>query len=269
MRARILHLTDLHLFEDPAQLLRGVPSDACVSQVFEHLGDQVDQADLIVITGDLAHDERDATYRRLIETFLRGLLDRVLVIPGNHDDRSSLRSHFPKQFESLQIADDWIVFSQALAGWRLLGLDTHVPGEIHGEVDDRQYDWLQSELERHRDSPTLLFLHHHPVSIACAWLDRLALRNPERLESILSVHDQVRLVVGGHIHQVFETEFGGRNFVTTPSASMQFAPHCDTPRYDAIPPGYRWIDLKDDGTCESRVVRVEELRFPPDLFGRE
>ena len=49
--------------------------------------------DHVVVTGDHTHDELPETYaavRELLEPFL----DRLWLLPGNHDDRAALRAAF-------------------------------------------------------------------------------------------------------------------------------------------------------------------------------
>jgi predicted MPP superfamily phosphohydrolase len=49
--------------------------------------------DLLVLSGDTAHDEEPATYES-VRKELGDLAGRVRVIPGNHDDRQALRDVF-------------------------------------------------------------------------------------------------------------------------------------------------------------------------------
>jgi hypothetical protein len=52
-----------------------------------------------------------------------------------------------------------------LAGWRLILLDTTIPGEHDGAFDEARRDWLADALleSRRLGMPTLLFTHHQPV----------------------------------------------------------------------------------------------------------
>lgn len=268
MSIRLLQLTDLHLFVDPETRLRGVPTSSCFELVLAHLSESAADPDLVIVTGDIAHDEIEPTYRRFRE-YVEHWSDRLLLLPGNHDERAAMRAVFPEQFPAHDPLPDSIVFSRSIGGWQLIGLDTHVPGEVAGEIDATQYAWLQQELERNSGRPTIVFLHHPPMSIGCRWLDKLALLNPLPLEDLMRSHDQVRLIAGGHVHQEFNDHFAGRPFVTTPATSMQFKPGAETPEYDRLPPGYRWIELLDSGELTSHVVRLEQLTYPPDRDGRE
>ena len=50
--------------------------------------------------------------------------------------------------------------------------------------------------------------------------------------------------------------------MTTPSTGLQFDPAADTATFAAAPPGYRLIELSDEGFT-TRVVRLPEARFSP------
>ena len=98
----------------------------------------------VVVTGDFTHDERRETYQA-VRGLLEEWLDRCHVLPGNHDERALLREVFSGQAGG---TDRGICFSQSLGGWRLLGIDTHVPGEVAGRVEPAMLDWLAGEFLR-------------------------------------------------------------------------------------------------------------------------
>ena len=107
-----------------------------------------------------------------------------------------------------------------------------------------------------------LFLHHPPVTVDCEWLDRIGLMEPEPLLRIIAGNPNVRFVCAGHVHHASQTTLGQTTFYTTPSTGIQFLPRGIEPAYEAIPPGYRIIEV-DDGEFATDVARLPELRYPP------
>src|SRR5690349_7222081 len=99
MTFRVGQLTDLHLQSEQTAKLRGVPTTIVARDVIAHLVRDADQIDLLVLTGDLAHDEQLSTYW-LLKEFLGPLAGRSLFLPGNHDDRRHLCDTFPEQTSS-------------------------------------------------------------------------------------------------------------------------------------------------------------------------
>lgn len=258
MRSQVVQLTDLHLLADPAELRRGVPTRETLRDVLELVRARQPDFDLAVFSGDLAHDERLETYRILRE-LLADWVPRCRFLPGNHDDRRFLRSAFP---EVVQGGRGPIGFASDLAEWRILGLDTHVPGEIRGRIEDEQLDWLEADLAAHAARPTLIFMHHPPISVNSAWLDRLGLDNAEQFEQLVLSAPQIRIICAGHVHHEFRGRMGGAHVYTSPSTGVQFEPSTDEPAYAAEPPGYRVITL-DGRSYRTEVVRLPELRYPP------
>jgi Icc protein len=249
---RLLHLTDLHVFADPAAEIRGVRTRDTFERVLAAVDAQFDDTDRLVITGDLTHDEQLETYR-----FLRARLHRWLpklrVVPGNHDDRALLRSVF---HDRVAACGERIVFDDDDGGWRLIGLDSHVPGKLHGELGTAQCDWLAEKLNAHPDRPACLFLHHPPLAVQSDWLDRIGLVDAGEFHATIHPFPQVRGVICGHIHQERTVLHNGVLFLATPSTGVQFRPQTETLEVDAQRPGYRVIDLEPDGTLRTRVERI-------------
>jgi Icc protein len=90
----ILQLTDLHLTADPEGVLKGVATYPAFLDVLEFIDRQGESAgphfDAIVITGDLAHDEKAETYHVLREA-LGDRLPQCRFVPGNHAERGFMR----------------------------------------------------------------------------------------------------------------------------------------------------------------------------------
>lgn len=255
---RIIQLTDLHLTADPAARLKNVPTWETFRDVLTHVRENAGDWDLLVITGDLAQDERAETYERL-RAELGDWLPRCRLVPGNHDNRAGLRQVFPEMFSN---RSEFLIFREAVGEWRILGLDTQSPGEVGGRIGPDQLEWLARQLEENGDSPTLVFLHHPPVSVNSAWLDKIGLEAPEPFRELIATHPQVRAVATGHVHHVFEGKLGRSAVLTTPSTAIQFEPGGESATYINDPPGYRVFDLEDTG-YRTQVVRLPVLRFPP------
>lgn len=85
-----LHISDLHLRDDPTQRLSTV-LEALLEDIEEQIHERNLVLDWIAVTGDVAYSGRKDQYE-LAERFFESLLDktgltkdRILVVPGNHD----------------------------------------------------------------------------------------------------------------------------------------------------------------------------------------
>lgn len=204
--------------------------------------------DLVVVTGDLSHDGTPDSYEALAEQ-LKPLNAPCYVLPGNHDDKSVMTKVLdrpPFRTENTFTADQW----------RFLLLDSAVPGADHGRLSQTALDALDAELAAHSGWPTLVALHHAPLSVGSAWLDPINLRAPEGFRRVVEAHSQVQIVVFGHVHQAIEAQWGDVHLCGCPSTCFQFAPEQETFTLDPVPPGYRTVTLYEDGTVETTLHRV-------------
>lgn len=252
MPTRLIHLTDCHLFADPTAEIRGVRTRETLERTLAVVDRYLSSAERLIITGDLTHDEQLATYE-LLRDRLADWLPKLRVIPGNHDDRALMRAVFGDRIIPLNERN---VFVDAAGGWRLIGLDSHVPGQLHGELGPAQLDWLRQQLAGGSAGPTMLFLHHPPFDLQSAWLDRIRLQDAAEFRAVLQHFPQVRVVCCGHIHQERTVILDGVTCFATPSTGVQFRPETEALEVDAIQPGFRLLDLHEDGTVETRIERV-------------
>jgi Icc protein len=250
---RLLQFTDTHLMPDPAASLRGVRTLPSLEACLAHARRRHFPADLIAVTGDLVQDH-PAAYGTLELLFDR-LGAPVLLIPGNHDVPSELErclSHEPFQVGGTRVLGNWAIVM--LSTWFAAAAD----GE--GQLGPDELRRLQAELATHRDRHVLVGLHHQPIPMEAAGLDALGLLDAGPFTAIISRHPQVRAVVWGHAHQALDVYRGATRYLCTPSTCMQFRPRDPGFVVDGRPPGYRVLDLHDDGGIATEVVWLEGYR---------
>lgn len=257
MTVDILQITDLHLMADPKSVLRDVCTRDSFNEVLRFVKDRSQSEswdfDYVFITGDLTHDEQLESYEALRE-LLGDWVPRCRLIPGNHDDRALIRQVFP---ELVPTNSESINFSVESAGWRLIGLDSHVDGVVSGRIGEEQLQWLAAELTTHVAQPTILFVHHPPVPVHSVWLDRIGLLDADALLEVVRSFSQIRSICAGHVHQEFTEILDGVKILTTPSTGVQFRPREDELVCDTVPPGFRIFRLADS-TFETQVFRLPE-----------
>lgn len=255
MTARIVQITDLHLMADPLGELRGVCSRTKLQAVLDVIRRDFGTAERLIITGDLAHDELLETYEVLRE-LLVDWLPKLWMLPGNHENRAFMKQVFGDRVTEVA---DRNIFSGTVGGWRLVGLDSQLVGEVRGQISELQKDWLARELAAEPLQPTAIFLHHPPLPIGTGWLDEIGVEDAEPFLNMLQRSPQVKFVCCGHIHHEMTVSKRGVLMLTTPATSVQFLPETDRLIPDPIPPGFRIFDLETDGSFRTRVVRVPFL----------
>ena len=108
----------------------------------------------------------------------------------------------------------------------------------------------------------VLFTHHPPVDLGLPWLDRIGLEGKELLHELLEDDARIRLVCSGHVHHESSHRVGAAEIVTTPSTGLQFSSVSREAEFVSAPPGYRLVELGEDGYTTT-VVRLPEARYSP------
>jgi 3',5'-cyclic-AMP phosphodiesterase len=247
----IVQISDCHLFSDVEGTLLGMPTRPRLRRVMDEIEQRTPDFDLLVVTGDTAHDETGSTYDALADA-LGHRLERLRIVPGNHDERTSLSRLFPNACATVA---DRVTFLAEAAGWLLIGLDSQRPGESAGTLGEQQLEWLEAILEEKRHVDTVIFVHHPPIDVSSPWLDAIALQDADALGSVLDGHPQVKLVLTGHVHQEASGSLGHAHVLTTPAVGPQFRPHTENLEIEPGPPAYRVVELSPDGEWSTNVVR--------------
>lgn len=256
---RILQLTDLHVFRDPEAFLKGIPTYQLLCDVVEHIRQSGAEFDFVVVTGDHTHDELEESYEA-VRKVLSPWINKLYQVPGNHDDRRVLRSVFSERITGQ--GDALINFTFQAEKWLCLGLDTHVPSSVPGLINAEQIAWAREQVAWFHPDMVGLFFHHPPVNVGSDWMDIIGLTGKELLQEWFTEEPRIRFACCGHVHHEFQSRWNQTDILTTPSTGIQFSPRGSTPTFVADPPGYRIIELHDDGYT-TRVIRLPEARFAP------
>ncbi len=251
MSVRVVQVTDPHLYRDRDGVLAGISTWKTFRAVLRQIERQHGDFDFLVLTGDLAQDEELDTYLMLREA-LGDWLERCRIIPGNHDDPANLRKAFPELFS--QDAGP-LTFALSAGDWKIIGLDSHLPGEVKGRIDANQLQWLRDQLRMDPGTRTLLFVHHPPIAINVDWLDKIALDDAAGLVDLIKASPQIKVICAGHVHQEFAGRIGAAAMFTTPSTSVQFGARAEK-SFDTRAAGYRTFRLDDD--CHTEVHRLSD-----------
>lgn len=248
----VLQLTDSHLFAEASGKLLGLDTGDSLQRVIDLALAEQPGVDLLLASGDLSQDGSVASYERF--KALTSVIPAVARwYPGNHDDRDNM----------IRVARGSDLMNPVIdiGNWRIVMLDSLVPGSVAGHLADGQLELLDEAIASAAGRHVLVSFHHHPVSIGSQWMDRIGLRNADALFSVLDRYPQVRAILWGHIHQAFDGMRNGVRLLASPSTGIQFMPRSHSFGLDGSGPGYRWLRLAADGTLTTGISRVEGLTF--------
>ncbi|HTP38058.1 MAG TPA: 3',5'-cyclic-AMP phosphodiesterase [Steroidobacteraceae bacterium] len=245
---RLLQISDPHLLADTSATLRGVNTLGTLQRVLSHARAYHWDCEALLVTGDLVHDQ-PAAYRHF-RTLFAGLGKPVYCIPGNHDDPVALRTALASApFQCDGHAD--------LGDWRVVLLDSCVPGQASGAISDAGLAALERSLATAGSRHVLLAVHHHPVTMDSRWLDQVGLTNADEFFRVVDRFNNVRSILWGHVHQPFDGRRKGVRLLAVPSTCAQFLPRSDEFAVDPRPPAYRQLTLRADGTVETNLIWLE------------
>jgi 3',5'-cyclic AMP phosphodiesterase CpdA len=235
-----------------------------------------EEADLVIVTGDLTNLALKDEYARLNDLFDEAGLapSKTIVIPGNHD-RYTPGADLTDAFE--RNMSRWLPAGfDRRAGYpiiRRLGpvavaaLDTTVwrgPIRAAGIVRGPQLERLDGFLEdsaREGRWP-LIAMHHPPFDLPGRFLRnyRTGLVGADRLRALLEGRHGT--ILHGHLHRLGASALGGFGVFGVPSASNDV----DTAHGRLA---YAVYDLGAGGPIESTVVRADPACTDTAAFGRE
>lgn len=255
---KVLQITDPHLFKDEKTELLGINTQASFKQVLKEIQQGKTDFDVIFATGDLVQDGSDEGYQRFVE-MIKPFHKPVFWIPGNHDFQ-------PKMVEYLN-QPPMECAKHILLGehWQALLLDSQVYGVPHGELSAHQLELLKETLAKYPERYALIVLHHHLLPTNSAWLDQHNLRNPHELYEVLAQFKNVKALLYGHIHQQVDGQWRGYQAMATPSTCIQFKADSQHFALDTVQPGWREIELYPDGSVTTKVKRIEQATFLPNM----
>jgi 3',5'-cyclic-AMP phosphodiesterase len=252
----LVQISDVHLTAS-GSLLPGVnPRDNLV-KALRLLDTTGIRPDIFLLTGDLADDGEGACYDDLA-----GLLAQaasrsgasVIYVPGNHDERGTFHRHLlggP--------GDGPVNQTHWRDGLRIIALDSTIPGESHGALDDQTLDYLRTEIAAAAPDGTVLALHHPPIPSPIQPMAQIALRNPERLRDAIAGSD-VRLVLCGHSHHEAFGMLGATPVWVSPAIAYRLDV-TSTGAFRGVP-GTAFSGIRLGGRDDGPVVTVYPVTTP-------
>ncbi|MES1974650.1 MAG: phosphodiesterase [Pseudomonadota bacterium] len=242
----IAQITDVHLGFEP-----GNPEESNrkrLDLVLAELIEGRNRPDLLLVTGDLVDRGDLDSYRRLAEV-LGACPFPAYPLLGNHDDRGNFAQAFPH----VPVVAGFAHYDIALEGLRIIMLDTLEVGRHGGGFCEVRAAWLRARLAEHRDTPTVIVMHHPPLDMGIDWMAT----HPDepwvqRFTAAIAGHGQVQAIWCGHLHRPIVAPWNGIAVSVCPATAVELSldlnpidpEHPDgRPMVNADPPGYalhRW-----------------------------
>lgn len=272
---RLAHLTDIHVKPET-----NAPHWMAVA--LKHVNSLRDKPSVLINGGDAIMDALAATPERTKvqwDLFKSILADNngipVQHVMGNHDvwgwqksksKATGEESNYGKNWalETLGLERSYRTFEQA--GWKFVLLDSVFDrgGEAYdGQLDERQFAWLEAVLKSTPESTHVAIISHIPIISFTPlyfgnyvkdyrWNVPTALLHSDskRLKDLFAKFKQVKVCLSGHIHLVDRVDYLGVTYLCNGAVSGSWwgGNHQETK------PGYALVDFFDDGSVERQYV---------------
>jgi len=269
---RILHLSDTHFSGDGGRHYGVVDTVEHLRRALAHVGHLL--FDLVVVSGDVSEDGTEQSYRSIRDQIVpwaqaRGA--RVVFAMGNHDRRDAFRTVLgggqsdAGEHELPGIDLDRPVASTVTHdGWRVVVLDSSIPGLGYGDLEPEQLQFLRETLTEPADHGTIVVVHHPPVRAQTNLLQALALDENDGQEFIDIIRGtDVRVVLSGHYHLPITEFVSGVPVTVAPGVtniSLAFGDPAEEASLDGF--GGSVVTIQDDRV---RVVPFMQRLTPDDL----
>ncbi|MCZ6730541.1 MAG: phosphodiesterase [SAR324 cluster bacterium] len=215
----IAQITDMHVKAPGHPAYGRVDTGGYLRRCVDHLNSLQPAPQLVFATGDLVHAGAPEEYAHCRE-LLAQLRMPCYLLTGNHDDRAGIREAFPGH-TYLPQEDEFLHYVVEQGPLRFICLDTLVPGEPWGLMCRERLDWLAERLAEAPSQPTVILMHHPPVSIGIAFMDGHGLDGADAMAEVVAAHSQVQRVLCGHIHRPIQALWAKTMVSVAPSPAHQ------------------------------------------------
>ena len=214
----IAQISDPHIPVPGKKTYAIAPMAENLVMTVNHINNLNPQPDVALITGDITANARMDEAEQAAK-ILGKLNMPFFIVPGNHDDRASLRSVFGVAFPVTE--HEPMNFLVADYDIRLIGLDTSVVGAPGGRISAASALWLDKTLAEEQTKPTALFMHHPPVKLGVLETDVDGFEGSELLAAVISKYSNIECLLCGHIHLPTAVKWHGTIVTTAPSIGME------------------------------------------------
>lgn len=201
MEFLIAHVSDLHI--GSAEFMPD-KLETCIDEVNSL------SPDLVALTGDLTNSGFEKEYKRAKE-YMDRFKAKTIVIPGNHDTRSTGYTYYEEYFgEGNQLTD--------MGNVTVISVDSTLPDNDEGYLGRERAQWLAENLRRVEENDfRLVLVHHHLIPVPGTGMERNELVDAGDVLSTL-IENKVNLALCGHRHVPYTWKLENLMVITSGTA---------------------------------------------------
>ena len=214
----IAQISDLHITRDGVKACGITDTSTNLALCVQHINDLTPPADIVLVTGDITNEGLLEETKKA-KSILDNLNAPYFVTPGNHDDRMYLEMVFGSPHLALENGFiNYVIDSYEL---RIICMDSVMAGESGGEICKIRAAWLDKEISKDLEKPTIIFMHHPPIKYGVIETDENGFVGENNLGSVIEKYSNIKAILCGHIHLQTHTSWRGTVVSTAPSMGLQ------------------------------------------------
>jgi len=235
-----------------------------------------------MMLGDIVDQQGEARDFAQMAKFFENLDMPVLYELGNHESRyrttfspgynlSGFNNYFAAQ-KALNGMDK-LLYSFNLGKWHFIVWPDPLR-QTFWENHPHYFDWLEHDLEKHKNRPTIFMQHipMHPIGINPLINYAESVTVKRLLFKILSKHDNVKNIFSGHVHIPVKSSFKtavsykGINCINLPAAGYRPRAFGEQDFYGGPSQGISIVSIKGEKLETTyKTVTLEEYKYPEKL----
>ncbi len=238
----IAQISDTHVSQNSADRTRRLED---FERTIDDINALEEQPDVIVHTGDIAHDGLPDEYAAA-QAILAKASSPVFVLAGNRDNRKNLQQAFSSS-GYFKANSEFIEYAINDFPIKLIMLDTLSSHSNKGDFCQKRAETLKQMVKAESAKPVVVFAHHPPFE-AMECPDPFQFETQEsmlRMRDALKAIDGLRAVFCGHVHRFDKGEVAGILATAMPSTAtvlrkgiypegMQLRPVYQLHRFDPV-----------------------------------
>lgn len=236
----IVQISDTHVASSGKKAYGVAPTIENLKTCVENINQLDPKPNLVLLTGDITNTSLTEEFKQAL-TLLNKLDMPYFVIPGNHDDRLKLKTTFDKHCPAVSTPENFIQYVVDDYEIRLIAVDSTIPKKVGGELCQVRLAWLDEQLAKNTDKPTIIFMHHPPVKVGVIEADIDGFIGAKQLGEIVKKYNNIEQIICGHVHLQTHTRCHGTMVTTAPSVGMELVLDLTLkkpPQFVIEPPSY-------------------------------
>lgn len=235
-----------------------------------------------LVLGDVVDNQGEKAHFEAMHQYLKEIKSPVLYAVGNHETRYNAQftpGYNMEEFNNYIAAQkavngtDLLLYSFNLGKWHFVIWPDPLRDHFW-ETHPHYFDWLERDLEKHKDVP-VMFMQHvpaHPIGIDPLINYAESIYVKRHLLNIISRHGNVKYVFSGHVHIPIRASmktavhYKGMNMINLPAAGYRPRAFGEEELFGGPSQGVMVAKIKDTkAEIYFKTVTEEVFRYPDRL----